>query len=591
MDGEQEVRVGIYLCHCGGNISDVVDMKSAAEALRKSYPTAVIRDYTFMCSDPGQGLIIDDIKKSTINRVVVAACAPALHELTFRNALQRAGMNPFLYEHVNIREQVSWVHKESHEKATEKAVRLIRAGIEKVILQDPLYSIQVNAEPHIVVVGGGIAGMRASISLANRGLKVTLIEKEGMLGGHILDVHTLFPTGDDASSLINGLANEVSAHENITLLLNTRVAEIGGYVGNFTVKTDSGTAVRAGALIVATGFEHYRPFDGELGFHEGSRHIVTLPEFLRNFPVTPAASEVFTYRERPVRSLAFIHCVGSMQREGIHKPQADGHANEYCSRYCCGAILHTITMVLDRYPAVQVYDIYRDIRTYARGHEQYYEDAAKKGALFFRYADDALPAVAVRQGSCEISLNDILTWGEEVVIPADLVVLATGMMPGDTAALVDSLKLPLGTDRFLQEVHPKLRPVELANNGVFVAGTCQGPMTIPEACAAAEAAAVKASILLSSPTISLDPFVARVDERLCDGCGLCVSECGYKDALILEERMIDGAVVKRANVNAAVCVGCGACAAVCPHRALSVAGWTLDQFDAMIDAITAPIVR
>jgi heterodisulfide reductase subunit A2 len=587
----QEGRVGVYICHCGGNISDVVDVKRAMEMLREESSAAVVRDYPFMCSDPGQGLIIEDIKRNAIDRVVVAACSPALHELTFRNALGRAGLNPYLYEHVNIREQVSWVHKEAHEKATEKAVRLIRAGIEKVMLQDPLHAIQVNAEPSVLVIGAGVAGMQSALSLARRGLKVTIIEKEASPGGHLKELRSLFPTGDDAAVLIDRLTGEIRGEENITLLLDSQVAEIGGYVGNFSVKTDTGRELRAGALIVATGFRHYRPFEGELGFHAGSPHVVTLPEFIRNMPESPSREGCLTYEGRLVRNLAFVHCVGSMQRDGIHRAQPDGHLNDYCSRYCCGAVLHTINRVLDHYPATQIYDIHRDMRTYARGHEQYYEDAAKKGALFFRYADDSLPVIAVRQGSCAISLRDMLTWGEEVLISADLVVLATAMMPGEHGVLVDSLKLPLGTDRFLLEVHPKLRPVELANNGVFVAGACQGPMTIPEACASAEAASVKASILLSSPTITIDPFVARVDERLCDGCGLCALECSYRDALVLADRELEGISVKRASVNPAVCVGCGACAAVCPHRAIAVAGWTLDQFDAMIDAITAPIAR
>ncbi|MDQ7826374.1 MAG: FAD-dependent oxidoreductase [Candidatus Eremiobacteraeota bacterium] len=581
-------RVGVYLCHCGGNISDVVDIEGARNLLLKNSPAATVKDYPFMCSDPGQGLIIEDIRKNGIDRVVVAACSPALHELTFRNALQRAGLNAYLYEHVNIREQVSWVHKEHKDKATEKAVRLIRAGIEKVMRHDPLTVIQVNAEHHAVVIGAGPAGMKAALSLADRGIGVTLIEKDETPGGHLKELATVFPTAEEASVLLERFKAQVASRENISLLCGTRVTDIDGYVGNFTVKTDKGHVVKAGVIIIATGFRHYSPYGGEMAFQEASATVVTLPAFIKGLSEVSGRDGTPVFAGRVIKSIAFIHCVGSMQREGLHQPGPEGRLNDYCSRYCCAAVLHSINDLLDRFPSVQVYDVYKDIRTYGRGQEQYYEDASKKGVLFFRCSQDMDPSVTLKDGSCEISLKDVLTWNEEVVFQADLVVLATGMMPGELPELVDSLKLPLGSDGFLQEVHPKLRPVELANSGVFIAGTCQGPMTVPEACAAAEAAAVKASILLSSPMISLDPFVAEVDKELCTGCGLCMGECSYKGALALTE---DDSGKKHARVNPALCKGCGACAAVCPHRAIAVAGWTLDQFDAMIDAITATINR
>lgn len=592
----EDIRVGVYVCHCGGNISDVIDTKAVAAEVAKHPNVVVSNDYMFMCSDPGQGLIIDDIKANKINRVVVAACSPTLHELTFRKALQRAGLNPYLFEHVNIREQASWVHKGDHEGATQKAIRLVAAGVQKVVRQDELSPIKVGVEPHVVVVGGGVAGMTAALAAAGRGLGVTIVEKTGALGGRMTELDTVYPTEERAADLLQDLIGRVQANPKIEVLLNSEVAAMEGHVGKFLVGvkiTDSSGStdreVRAGAIIIATGFDHYKPAQGEHGYGV-SPSVITLPDFQKLLREHPASGRVLTYRGREVRKLAFIHCVGSRQIEGVHAPQADGKVNDYCSRTCCTATLHTIRQVQKRFADVNIFDLHKDIRTYGRGHEDYYEQASRNGALFFRFPDEEPPTfepAAGNQPGGALKTKDILTWGEEVSIPVDLVVLATGMMPRDIANLIDLRKLPVGADRFLQEVHPKLRPVEMANAGIMLAGTCQGPMDINESCTAAQTAAVKASIMLAHPTIELDPFVAEVDLRKCDGCELCIAECEYKGALTMQDVEIDGSTVRRAVVTPAMCVGCGACAAVCPTRAINVAGWTLDQFDAMVDAIVA----
>lgn len=586
-------RVGVYVCHCGGNISDVVDTAAVADAAAKNPMVAIARHYAFMCSDPGQQMIIDDIKETGVNRVVVAACSPFLHDLTFRSALQRAGLNPYLYENVNLREQVSWVHKGDKAAATEKAIRLTNAGIQRVFRQDPLESIRVDAEPQVVVIGGGIAGLRSALSCASNGLKVTVVEVSDSLGGRLSELGKVYPSGDDAADLIRQMVDAVQSDDRITVLLSSEVAAIDGYVGNFTVRVQAaGTkpggltlqkTVRAGAIIFATGFDHYKPRDGEMGY--GNENVVTLPEF--NALLADAAGKTLTRNGREIRSVAVVHCIGSRQVEGVHEPGPDGKVNEYCSRVCCTSALDAINRALDRFPNLRVYDLYKDIRTYGRGHEDIYERTSKRGALFFRFADDDQPTFKANGNGAELTLKDVLTWNEEVEIQADLVVLATGMVPRNIDSLVEMLKLPRGTDRFLQEVHPKLRPVELANNGVFIAGTCQGPMDITESCSAAEAAAVKAAILLSKPTIELDPFVARVDFAKCTGCNDCLGECEYKGALETFEE--NGRPLVR--VNPALCSGCGACVAVCEPRAISIAGWSLDQFDAMIDAFVADMTE
>jgi heterodisulfide reductase subunit A len=296
---------------------------------------------------------------------------------------------------------------------------------------------------------------------------------------------------------------------------------------------------------------------------------------LKNAATKKVTSQKFLiHRAEPVRSMAFIHCVGSRQQEGVNRPQADGKVNEYCSRVCCSSALHAVNEVHARFPGTRVYDVYRDIRTYARfTEERLYEQAAKSGTTFFRYTEEQLPRV---EGN-SVVVKDVLTWNQELEFEADLVVLVTGMVPNPIPNIISSLKLPVGSDRFLSEAHPKLRPVEVANNGIYLAGTCQAPMDITEVSAGAAAASSKAAILLGEDSIALDPYVAFVREAKCDGCGLCVPECSYTGAIF-----VDGD--KKAHINSALCKGCGACVAVCPHRALDLNGWQLEQIEAMVDA-------
>jgi heterodisulfide reductase subunit A len=283
--------------------------------------------------------------------------------------------------------------------------------------------------------------------------------------------------------------------------------------------------------------------------------------------------------------------VGSREIEGIHQPGPDGRIHEYCSRFCCTAALDAANEVRERFPGVTVFDFYRDIRTYGRCHEHYYEDASKRGVLFFRFRAEQPPQVrkaGSQNGSpLTVTVNDSLTWGEEVEVPADLVVLVTGAVPRDLSRLVDMLKLSRSPDGFLQEVHPKLRPVETAVSGVFLAGSCQAPMDIGESCAAASAAAARASATLVKGQIELEPFVATIDLNRCQGSGACVEECRYQQAISLTEVAVNGTVSKRAQVNPALCRGCGMCVPACPHGAIQLEGWRLEQFDAMVDAIAA----
>lgn len=667
---DQEIRIGVYTCHCGGNISDVVRCQQVSEAAGELPNVVVSRTDLSLCSDAGQALIEEDIKERGVNRVVIGACAPSLHEKTFRGTLARAGLNPYLYYHVGLREHVSWVHHDAA-RATQKAIRLMASGVAKVGLLEPLESINLRAERHALVIGGGVAGLRAAWDLARRGLRVTLIERTPFLGGRMAQLESVFPNNAPARQSLHELIDRVVAHPNVTVYTGAEVEAVSGYVGDFQVTirkrprgitsefkgleaaiavcpevtadefnygltkrkaiyrpysgsypetpaidwehctrcgrcqevNGSGislddTPIRlklnVGAVVVATGFKPYEPHPGEYGY-QTFPEVITLPQLVRLLALTDEKAETLQWNGRPVRNVALIHCVGSRQIEGLNEPQPDGEINDYCSRVCCTATLHVANELRERFPNLHLFDVYEDIRTYGRGHEAIYRQAAEGMVHFIRFHDDELPEVVSASLDSEhpllVRVNDYLTWGTELEIPVDLVVLAVGMMPnvniGEEDELVQLLKINRGTDRFLLEVHPKLRPVETAVPGVVLAGTAQGPMNIQESCAAASAAAAKVAVLLGQGQVELEPFVARVDPDRCDGAGQCVEVCCYEDAIHLETVGVNGTEKQRAVISPANCAGCGSCVSACPNRAIDLQGWTLKQYEAMVDAIVA----
>jgi heterodisulfide reductase subunit A len=624
-----EGKVGVYVCYCGGNISDEVDVEKVCEQARKVPGVVVARANTFMCSDPGQELIIEDLKSGLVDRVVVASCSPSLHETTFRQALARAGANPYVYEHANLREQVSWVHHGA--EATAKATRLVAAAAAKAGMLEALEPIRVEVYQQAVVIGGGVAGLKTALDLAERGLPVILVEKSPFLGGQVAQLHRLAPTGEAASEVISELAGAVLKHPAITVHTCTQMEAFEGYVGNFKLtavrKPPEGTEyagrlarlshsgrglgeyvpfvgvmpaaipenreefdLDAGVIVLATGFQTYKPREGEYGCQEFPE-VVTLPEFIRLAAEAQGRDDTLVLDGRPIRRVAMIHCVGSRQIPGIHEENEGGYLNEYCSRTCCSATLYAANLIRDRYPQTRVFDFYRDIRTYGRGQEELYTQAAQSGVVFFRFEAGEEPQVVKNSDPGEypllVKVKDVLTFGEELEVPVDLVVLAVGQEANNITDLVEKMKVPVGADRFLQEVHPKLRPVELPPAGMLLAGNCQAPFDVGESCAAAGAAAVKAAAVLTRGYVALDPFVAEVDLSKCTGTGACVAACLAEGALALVELEVEGRKVKRARVNPALCLGCGACVAVCPENAINVQGWTLKQYEAMVDMIVS----
>jgi heterodisulfide reductase subunit A2 len=662
-------RIGVYVCHCGGNISDVVDVDRVARDAGGLEGVTIARHLMFMCSDEGQKAIVDDSRELGLDRVVVAACTPALHEATFRRTMERSGLNPYLYLPANIREQASWAHPHNKLAATEKAIRLVRAAIAKARLLESLEMVAVAAVHRVLVVGGGVAGLRAALDLARQGTAVTVVEKSPFLGGRATQLHTVFPTEDLARPLVHRLIREVMEQPDITVLTGTEVAALDGYVGSFSVvlrrtprgltgeladvdaaiaacpvqvpdEFDGGlslrralyrpyagcepplpaidwpactrcgacvqaaggpgidlddapveTVVEVGGIVIATGFDHYQPRSGEYGFG-GSPRVVTLPQLERLLdPEGPTGGDLRLDGRVP-RAIAFIHCVGSRQIAGVDEPGADGTLNEYCSRVCCTATLQAANRIRSRYPDTAVVDLYRDIRTYQKDQEAYYVDASKNGVLFLRFENETRPTVETGDGRdgypLRVKVRDSLTFGTELEVPVDLVVLAVGMMPRDIGGLIDLTKAPVGSDGFLLEVHPKLRPVESAIPGLFLAGTARAPMDITESTSSASATAAKASTMLAGEDVKMEPFVARVDPSRCDGCGLCLEACHYAGAISLHEVEIEeGLVEKRAYVNPVACKGCGACVPACPVAALDVQGWEIEQYRAMVDAITS----
>jgi len=632
-DGKKPApKVGVYVCHCGGNISDEVDLEEVCAQAGKIPGVVVARSNMFMCSDPGQELLIADLKSGLVDRVVVGACSPSLHETTFRRALARAGANPYVYEHANLREQVSWVHHGA--EATQKATRLLAAAAAKAGRLSPLDPIRVQVQSRAVVIGGGVAGLKCALELAERGLAVTLLEKSPFLGGQVAHWQSLAPSGESAAAVVSELTGGVLEHSAIQVYTCARVEGFAGFIGNFKLRvvrqppeyeayaeklerlSQSGrglgeyvpfvgvmpTAIpegpeevdlEAGIIVLATGFRPYQPRRGEYGYLDFPE-VLTLPEFIRLLAEAPDG-DILSCKGRPLRKVALIHCVGSRQIPGIHAENHGGYWNEYCSRTCCSATLYAANLLRENYPKTRVFEFYRDIRTYGRGQEELYAQASQNRVLFFRFQAGEEPQVLTNPDPhgepVLVKVKDLLTFGEEVEVPVDLVVLAVGQEPNNIIELVEKLKIPVGADRFLQEVHPKLRPVEASVAGILLAGTCQAPFDVGETCAAAGDAAVKAAAILTRGYVELDPFIAKVDLSKCQGTGACLEACLAEGALSLVDLEVGGEKGKRAKVNPALCLGCGACVAVCPENAIDVQGWTLGQYEAMVDAIVSEEIR
>lgn len=570
---QKQRRIGVYVCHCGGNISDYVNVQEVAAAVRNDPNVAVSRTHTFACSDASQQEMIDEIEAEKLDGLVIASCSPKLHMFTFRGMAERASLNKYQYVHVNLREQCSWVHGNDKAGATAKGINILRAGIAKCALTKPLHALRVDTKPRALVIGAGVAGMRAAILLADMGLSVFVVEKEAEPGGWALKAGRMGPEDQKGTDVVARLLERIRQHDNIMLHTNAEVIGKSGNIGDFNVsvrlENKEEVSLNVGAIIVSTGFKPYEPGEGEYGW--GTPGVVPLVDFRQ---MLSDANGSLKHNGKPVRSVSFIYCVGSRQGDDANCAEP----NTYCSRYCCTATTHTANLLAELDPSISQYHLYRDIRTYG-ALESVYEKARAGGALFLRWDPAAPPQVEASGDRLAVKIKDTLADGDELEIDTDLVVLATGMEPRDNDALNAVLKIPESKDGFYNEIHIKLRPVETVIDGVFIAGAAQSPKTLAESVASALAAVAKTGGLLKKGYVDLEPLVAKIDTDACIWCDECLKACPYGaiEKIHFGEKEV-------AFVIEAMCKGEGGCVPVCPHGAIEIEGYRDDQIIAMIDA-------
>lgn len=567
-------KIGVYICNCGTNISKVVDCEAVREYISTLPGVAVAKTYKYMCSNPGQDLIVQDIKEYGLERIVVAACSPRMHEKTFRSAIQSAGLNPYMGEMANIREQCSWVHTDPV-AATEKAKALTRAAVQRVSRHEPLEQMTVDLCPHSLVIGGGIAGLTAALELADAGQKVFLVEQESRLGGNLNRVDLTAPYLESARELLTERITRVKKNRNIEVHLESKLQELKGYVGNFTAsiadingKAGSSTEVKVGNVIVCTG---YKEFDAARITHYG---YGKLPDVITSFEFEQMirTGRIETKCGKVPRYISIIHCVGS------RNPEFHG----YCSRVCCMTALKYAHEIKSALPSCYVADLYIDIHAFGKGHEDFYKRTSDVKTMFLMYQKGDHPVIrrAGPKDGCEmlIEVNEQLS-GEIIEIPADLVILMVGMEARtDSNEAARRVNISQDKDGWFIESHPKLDPVATTTDGVYIAGTCVAPKDIPDTVAQARAAAARILGRISKGEIEVDAVYAEVKEDYCSGCRICNELCPYSAIEFDEDK-------KRSHVISALCKACGACVAACPSGAIKARHFTDEQLIAQIEGV------
>jgi len=554
---KEDLRIGVFVCKCGTNIAGFLDVPDVAEYARSLPNVTFVRENLFSCSETGVSDIKQAIKDNNLNRVVVAACTPLTHEPTFRAACEEAGLNPYLFEFVNIREHVSWVHKGEKEEATGKAKDLVRMGAARAAKLESKEKITADVSPDVLIIGGGVAGMSSALSLANRGFKVKLVEKENELGGMAKSLNRLYPEDIDAQGFVDEKISEVTGNDNIEVFTGTEIEKVEGFIGNYRVQIKSSARKDkefiVGVIIVATGSKTLNP-EGLFNY-DGSK-IIDMLQFeqkLKNNEI------------EGVNNYVMILCAGSRNRERV-----------YCSRICCMSAVKNALLVKEKNPVAQVFILYRDLQAYGVVNEEIFRKAKIKGVRFVRYSPDNPPVVEDKTVRVH---SDVL--GKELSLSYDMVVLATPLIaPEDNTELSRKMKVPLDENKFYYEAHIKLRPLDFSTAGIYVCGTAHWPASAGESITQAFGAAARASIHLERKYVEVEPIVSTVFyEEKCRGCGLCASLCPFNAI-----KMVDTPAGVKAKVVEVACRGCGICGASCYTHAIKMNHFTDEQLKAQIGA-------
>lgn len=584
---EEEPKIGVFLCHCGVNIGGVVNIPEVVKYAQTLPNVAYAESNIYTCSEAGLASIRENIKKQGLNRVVVASCTPRTHEPLFRSACREAGLNHYLFEMANIREHCSWVHKLQPQKATEKAKDIVRMAVARAAWLEPQEEPTLEIKDTSLVIGGGITGMTAALSLANQGFKVYLIEKDPELGGNLLHLHKLYPTMQNTSEILEPAIRSVNSSDKIETLLSTTVAEVKGYVGSFKVTlatAETKREIEVGTILVACGASNYTPPKGlyQYGILPNIMTQMQLDELLKAGKFS-----------KPPERVVMIQCVGSRKGEiramdlaGF--PKSDTAALlakilkakkeegwPYCSKVCCMNAIKNAVLIKEKFPQTDVMILYGDVRIY-KEYEDFYSRAREKQVKFVKHIEEVRPEITqTPDGRLVVIAYDALS-GQEIKLPCDWVVLSTPMIPHkEEVILARMLKVPISSDGFLMEAHVKLRPVDTQIDGVFLAGAASGPKDVPESIVSARAAAARAGTLMANKQMTTEALTSVVDEDECIGCGLCEEICVY-GAHHVEEGT--------SHTIAALCRGCGACAAECPRRAISMQHYSDNQILAQVKA-------
>ena len=548
-------RIGVFVCHCGTNIAGVVDAAAAAEYARTLPHVVYVEENLFSCSQDTQEKMTQVIKEQNLNRVVVAACTPRTHEPLFQETVVNAGINKYLFEMANIRNQCSWVHSGAPEAATEKTKDLIRMAVAKVGLLEPLYDPEIEVNPSALVIGGGISGMVAAKNLAEQGYHAHLIEKSTALGGQACNLHATW-RGEDVQQYLDRLIKEVESNNNIDIYLNSELTKVDGFVGNFhsTIATNGAEQVLDhGAAVIATGASELKP--QEYLYGEDSRVLTGLDLDRKFIDQDPSLKEV--------GSAVFIQCVGSRIPE-----------RPYCSKVCCTHSVQSALKLKEINPKMDVFIVYRDLRTYGL-REDLYRQARDKGVTFIRYNFDKGLEVTREQESLSVRFTGYVLQRQLEIRP-DMLVLAAAMVPPEENPVAQLFKVPLNDDGFFVEAHVKLRPIDFATDGVFVCGLAHSPKPIDEAIAQGLGAAARAVTVLSKKKIFGNALVAQINAETCVGCQGCLDVCPFGAINYFEDRHI-------CQINQVLCKGCGACAATCPSASVELMGFRPQQLYAQID--------